>query len=421
MTTTGTTGTVTATIKGSQATYTGGSGVDVVTLSGTSVTKAISLGAGDDTLKLATGTQSLTANVDGGDGTDTLAIAAVDAAAASLTSAFGAKISNFEKLDLGASGTDVVNLANLDSISYVISGGATSLELDSFGANGTLELTGASTLVKVVLADATGTSDVLNVVTKVVAADLNFGAVQADGVETINLTVTDTDTSAIAGAGVNEATIKLTDAALKSLVIAGNSDLVLTVDATNTALTTVNASALTGSLTATTGSVASVTITGGSGADTLTAAGNSAVLNGGAGNDTLIVAGDLAKLTGGAGADNFNVAHATTNVNSYATITDLSAGDIITFGTQAVDFNASKVTLADTSVFQDYANAAIAATSQGDVSWFQYNGATYVVDHESTGSTSFVNGTDVIVKITGTVDLSTASFSSDGHTLLLVG
>jgi S-layer protein len=388
--------------------------VDVVTLTTTAPTKAISLGAGDDTLHLKSGTVSSTATLDGGAGTDTLAMDAADAETASGDSAFAAKITGFEKLSLGAAASETIDLANLDNISYVITAGATLLTLDNFAANGTLELTAASTEVDVVLADATGTADVLNVVTKVEGADLNFGTVKAAGVETINLTVTDTDTDTI-----EAATIKLTDAALKSLVVTGNGDLVLTVDATNTALTSINASALTGSLTATTGSVASVTITGGAGADVLTAAGNSATLIGGAGNDTL-VAGNLSTLTGGAGHDTFDVSTATTNVNSYSTITDLSTGDIIKFAATAADFAASKVTLADTSVFQDYANAAIAATDTGDVSWFQYGGNTYVIDNVSDG-TSFVNGQDIIVKITGTVDLSTAAFSSTEHTLVLVG
>jgi len=53
------------------------------------------------------------------------------------------------------------------------------------------------------------------------------------------------------------------------------------------------------------------------------------------------------------------------------------------------------------------------------VSWFQIGGNTYIIENSSNG-TSFTNGTDFIVKVTGLVDLSTASFSSSADTLLIV-
>ena len=179
---------------------------------------------------------------------------------------------------------------------------------------------------------------------------------------------------------------------------------------------------MTGILTASTNGTVSQTIKGGSAADVLTANGNADVLIGGAGNDTLIVGalGNLTPMTGGAGNATFNVAAATTNVNSYVTITDLTAGDKIKFAATCASFNASKVTRADTAVFQDFANAAINATDAGQISWFQFGGNTDVIENAN-NSTSFVNGTDMIVKITGAVDLSTASYSVTASTLLIIG
>jgi S-layer protein len=415
--TTGTTGDATVKLNAVNATYTGGAGVDDVTLSAAAPVKAVSLGAGDDSLTLAAGTTTSTAVLNGGDGTDTLVMDAADAASASLTTGFATKITGFEKLSLHVAATDVVDMANLDNINYVISAGnTTSLELDNFAANGTLELTATGVLTKVVLADATGTADVLNVVTKVGLADVNVGIVNAAGVESINLTATDTTTKV----ATNLSTIELNGAALKAVTVTGNANVTLVSDSGNVALKSIDGSALTGALTADSGAVASVTIKGGAGDDVLTASSNAATLIGGAGADTLIVAGNLATLTGGAGNDTFNVASPTTNVNSYATITDLTAGDIIKFTATAATFNSSKVSLADTAVFQDYANAAVAATDTGDVSWFQIGGNTYVIDNVSDGTT-FTNGTDVIVKITGLVDLTNASFTSTGHTLVLLG
>jgi S-layer protein len=417
-----TSGNNTVTIDATAATYEGGSGTDKVTTSA-GVTKTISLGAGDDTLTLAAGTTTLGALVDGGTGTDTLKMATADAVTASGTTAFMTNFTGFEKLSLTGTAADgTVNMANMNGINYVVENGiaaGVTLTLSKFAAAGTVEMTGATGAggaVKVVLADATGTADSLNVVTKVSTADLDFGTVNAAGVESISLTATDTSTKA----AINTATLNLVDAALKTVTITGNSNVVLTVDATTTALTSVDASALTGKLTAGTNGTKAETITGGSAADTLTANGNKDVLNGGAGADTLIAKGDLDTLTGGAGNDTFNVTDPTTNVNSYATITDLTAGDKILFTAAATDFVAAKVDLGDTAVFQDLANAAITSSTTGTVEWFQFGGNTYVIENVSGSTTSFQNNSDIIVKISGLVDLSTASFSDTAHTLAAV-
>lgn len=408
------TGHSTITIDGTKATYTGGAGIDDVTLSTVAPTKAINLGAGDDSLTLEAGTDSSTGLLSGGDGTDTLVMVAADAASASLATAFATKISGFEKLSVTGSTTDVVDLANLDNISYVISSGnTTSLELNNFAADGTLELTGTGVLTTVVLADDTGTADALNIVTKAEAAE-SFGKVVVTGIESVNLTATDTKASSI-----QTHTINLESADLKSVTITGNAKVDLTANTANVKLAMVDGSAMTASLTASTNGTLTQTIKGGAGADTLTATGSGDVLIGGAGNDTLIVTGNLATLTGGAGNDTFNVADPTTSVNGYATITDLTAGDIIKFAASADNFIASKISQADTAVFQDFANEAINSTDMGDVSWFQVGGNTYVIDNVSNG-TSFVNGQDVIVKITGLVDLSKSSFSGSADTLVII-
>jgi len=514
----GTSGAVSASINASLATYEGSTGADTITLTSSTVSKAVALGTGDDTLNLASGTTSLTAIVDGGAGTDTLGMAAADAATASANNLFMAKFTGFEKLSLGASSAaNTVNLANMNNISYVayangsaattesflvtltgapsvndtvifdgistsapttllgtfasfiasainnnsahwtaqsnpagqgtilftyISAGAVSdvtasnftgtyggtkvlsqyqqgadagtLSLTNMANSGTLELSAAGNGATVSVSGATtGTADSLNVVVKN-AAGINAGTVTAAGVESISLTATDTDTTAI---GTH--TVSLADAALKTVVITGNAGVTLT---TNSAvLTSVDGSAMTAALTAATNGTVTQTILGGAGADSLTANGTSDVLNGGAGNDTLIVHAGLVSLTGGAGNDTFDVSYVTgLNVNSYATIADAAAGDKIKFDNAAASFKAAKVTLADTAVFQDYANAAISGSSNNVVSWFQYGGATYVIENSAANTaTSFTNGSDVIVKLAGLVDLSTASFNSDTHTLQL--
>lgn len=421
----GTSGNNTVSVNATNATYTGGSGSDKVTLSTNNVAKAVSLGAGDDSVALFAGTNALTAAIDGGTGTDTIMMDAADAAAASLTATFETKIDGFEKLSLRATGVATsVDLSNLDDINYVVSAGITagSLTLDKFGANGTLELTGpaAGFTTTAKLADATGTADSFNIVTKLSTLAADYGNVAVAGVETVNLSVNDL-LPAVADGGVQTATIKVTDAALKTLNITGNANLMLSLDNTNVALTKIDASAATGKLNIVTvgAATAATTVIGGSAADSLTANHASDVLQAGAGADTLIVAADLVTLTGGAGNDTFSVGFATSNVNAYASITDLASGDVLKFAATAANFKAGKVSLGDTAVFQDYANSAINGSTVGDVSWFQFGGNTYVVQNMATvtSGTVFENGTDIIVKIVGAVDLSHASFSNQFDTL----
>ncbi|MEN9864741.1 MAG: hypothetical protein RL748_331, partial [Pseudomonadota bacterium] len=71
------------------------------------------------------------------------------------------------------------------------------------------------------------------------------------------------------------------------------------------------------------------------------------------------------------------------------------------------------------------ANAAVAQAGSngniGAIGWFQLGGDTYVVEtrHDGSSTPTFVNGTDLIVKLTGLIDLSHADVI-DGNTLVLV-
>ncbi len=427
-----TSGAVTASIDASKATYEGGSGVDTITLTSATVSKAISLGDGNDTLNLANGTTVLTSVVDGGAGTNTLAMSADDAITASATTAFGNQITNFGALTLNAgTGTGgTVNLANLDAISSVTlnSVGTGALTLSTMANAGTLTLVGTgSAATTVAMTNATGTGDSFNIN---VAMNANYGSgVTVNGVETVNIASNNT------GTGIGTGTLTLNDDKLASISITGSQQLNLTATATGTggnstsALTSVNASGMTGGLTYTTLGGVAETVSGGAGNDTLLATYTGDVLNGGAGNDVLSIgtgvttSASLVTLTGGGGADTFKVGSATTNVNSYAVITDFTAGDYLDFsaqgsGTGAQSFKAAAISLASTAVFQDYANTAIASTGTGVVSWFQYGGNTYVVDNISGSSTAFQNNKDVIVELQGLVNLSTATINKSTQQIM---
>jgi S-layer protein len=439
------TGGVTATATGVATQFTGGAGADNLTLvAGTTATTT--MGAGNDTVVMTT--LGAGGTVDGGEGTaDVLSTTVANAIAASANGTFDAAVTNFERLLLNTNAgnndaiadTFTVNLANLTYDYVTVQGSNTgtaadTLALTGMAANGTINvaangvLAAGNDLYTVTLADATGAADVLNMIVtsadsgnNFASAGLNAGTITATGVETYNVSSTTADADGSAGntLAANEGTAGV----LTTINVSGNTALTLTSNAT--AVTTVDASAATGALTYTAND-GTTTVTGGAGADILTGAGNSDVLIGGAGNDQL-TGDNLTTLTGGEGNDTFFM-NMPTNVNSYSTITDLSAGDVIDFrpgadaaaGTGTIAFQSAAVVLAGTAVFQDYANAAVntLGTDGDDVAWFQFGGDTYIVQSgNGVAGNDFVNGQDSIIKITGAVDLSTASYNQDAGTL----
>jgi S-layer protein len=140
-------------------------------------------------------------------------------------------------------------------------------------------------------------------------------------------------------------------------------------------------------------------------------------VKGGSAADTLTTSTFATKLTGGAGADNFVVAAAVANSTSnpvITTITDFTVGtDKITFADQGTEtFAATKVDVSTaTALFGGTVNALdLAATANGStnaaITWFQYAGDTYIVEDRSASTTAFT-ASDIVVKLSGLVDLST--------------
>ena len=417
-------------LKATQTTYEGGSGVDKVTLTSTTITKAISLGAGNDTLTLASGTTTAGAAVSGGDGTDTLVMAAADAVTASLTGTFATKVTAFEVLSLGASGAaQTVHVDTLGNYNSVTTGGATSgaLTLDGFTSGGTLTLSssaaGGSYFVSST-AWATPTTDTFNIALKGVTVDA--GSVTAAKVESISIAATDSTADVVAGATLDSLTLVAADAA--TFTVTGNTTLTLTGSSSNVKLALVDASGMTGGLVYTAVGTLAQTVKGGATSNTLTAHATSTLadtLIGGAGADTFNANGGLDILTGNGGNDTF-VITTSANLNSYATITDANVGDTIKLTALGVDtFQAAKVTLGGTAVFQDYANAAVNAGgdahSNGYIAWFQYGSDTYVVEslHNAVTTHDFQNGVDQVVKLTGLVDLTHTSLNTTVAALLI--
>jgi S-layer protein len=441
------TGGVTASVNGNATAVTGGDGDDEITVlnADTPIDQEISLGAGDDAIDLSNGgtvtAVAPTATIDGGAGTDLLAMDSI--AAAGADAAFAAKFTNFELLEIAEkvvldNGVDTAQDVTVDlsvlEYDYVITNGTTdsadvdisgsALILDNMANGGTVELndtqdetyltttaTGAGSIkVNVLDADA-NTADSLNLFTMVDA-----GLVEAQGVETINVT------------GSNSVFLKDTD--LTTVTVNGNhataldadgnptayADIHVGLDATSTNVELVDASASMGalifdSLDDTTATV----INGGHGNDEISIAGQNDEVYAGAGDDRIIVAdtADAAKVEGGDGNDLFDMTGATLGKEAYATILDFEAGDQI--AVNASSFKSQGVVVTDPSelTLTDWFTAAFNQTVATEAIWFQHNDNTYIVDNTTTDD--FVAGDDVIIKLAGVVDLDQAAFNDSGN------
>jgi S-layer protein len=425
------TGDISATVDNSTNVATG-AGDDVVTVKAgatNDIDGIVDLGAGDDTLVLDDNDTAVpTGTVAGGEGTDTISMTLASAAGYDGNTNFATAIAGFERLTISDAPDMDGAAVTLDmealGFNYVTTSGATDngvaavtqedLTLNNLANDGTVVLTASQTGSDIVVGvkdAATGTDDSLNIVAT--AEDtLDVGTLIADDVETFAITATDIDAD-----GNQDGAVTLTASgdSVTSITVDGDADLALTTD--STVLADLDASALTGDLTYTTVADTAITVTGGSGDDDLTASGSQDILYGGDGDDTLTGA-NLTELWGGAGADTF-VLNTPANVNSYSTIMDIESGDVIQF-TAGDTFVASAIELADTAVFQDYANATInqLVLDGDDVAWFQFNDNTFIIQNGAGDAVDdFINGEDSIIKIAGVVDLSTASYNMTNGTL----
>lgn len=400
--------TLTATTK---ATVDLGAGADVITLnSAVAAGSTINLGAGNDKVlvnggSVAVSTSTAATVIDGGEGVDAIAAALLNAGNA-------AQFKNFEVLDASSAATLDISLVTGSTLTGIaLSGGANGSVLSNVGATLGLSVSGVnagSTTIGVTNA-ATGTADAYTVTfageAATAATNVDAGTVVLNDIETVNLVS--------AGGANNSNIITLTDSKLQSVVITGNKDLTLdfagtngTVSGTAGGVATINGSAATGKLNIDLANVTASAATAG-----LTVTGGSAA-------DTLKVSTFAATLTGGAGADNFNVSAAVAGA-SFATapvvttITDFAKGDILTLGT-TTGFTATKVNVAAATTLATALDLAAAGTTAGVATWFQFGGNTYVVDDLSAATT--LTATDIVVKLTGTLDLSTSTLATNALT-----
>lgn len=357
---------------------TGGDGNDQIT-EGVAGTASVDAGAGDDIVTFS-GTVDSTDTLNGGAGTDTLVINSTDVTTVNGLGfaagvAFNSHVTNFENLSIAAlltSGTatnilDVSRFNNISKVTLTGDNGAISTKVQGLIANSTFDIQAAQTAganITLALADATGTSDVINVAANT-SATADFKTITTTGIETVNITSNDTDTTADATVTANAAhTITLVDATATTVTVAGNSaslNLVLTGD---TAITSLSAASYAGALTATLVGTGAASLTGGAGADVLTGGSGSDVITGGAGADTIVGGLGSDTLDGGTGANQLD-ASGMVGVTDDGVVT--STGAVINLGATSV--SAATVNTALSLVAGKFISGATAAVAAGHASY----------------------------------------------------
>lgn len=401
--------TVTAT---SKAAVDSGAGNDVVTLSSAiAAGSTINLGAGNDKLLFATGGSvavSTSTVIDGGDGIDSVS-------AQLITAGNAAQFKNFELLNLDSTtGLDLALLAANNTLTglTISSVGTTAIYQNVSKALGlTVDLVGDNSGKTNTLQfkDVTGTDDSYSIkfaadnsaaTSAPNAANVKAGTLVAAGIENFNIES--------GGAKAWNSITLGTDASAKTVTITGAANLDLafatgfgSTTAPQTGVTSIDGSAATGALSIDLANV--VPATAGLSVKT------------GAGNDTIIVSTTGGTITTGAGKDVVDVkatVAGSTSAPIITTITDFTVGqDKLKLKDQGTEtFAATKVNVdTATALFGGTVNALdLAATADGSgnaaITWFQYDGDTYVVQDLS-ASTKF-DANDIVVKLTGLVDLS---------------
>lgn len=444
ITTTNTAGlTITGTLT-SDIGFTGSDANESIVASAT--TRTMTLGKGDDSYEAAGAGIGTGGSVDGGEGTDTLVLRALTAETVTATTAFAAQTKNFEVLllkDSFAAGIDV-SVANLNSggsntiTKVVVSTSVVNqpFTLNGLATGGTVEFQGANTAQTTIniIDAASGSADVLNIGIANTAARSTH-TVSVANVETINFLTDNTSASPTA----IQHSSNLTAAAASKITVSGDAGLALNFS--GTALTSFDASGVTlGNINWATGAlVNAATIKGGAGNDTLDAAASTAsvTIESGDGNDTIIGSSKADTIDAGAGndtitpglgADTINVGTgndtvtmtaANTNGTIFPSITGMNAGDKIQFISGTASFQSAAVTAGGSPSYADLLDAASNGAANRVV-WFQFGGDTYLVQDRS-ANTTFANGTDVVVKLVGLYDLSTATINGASTNLLTLG
>ena len=356
-------------------TITGGAGSDTIT--GGAGNDNIDGGADNDRYIVASGTLTSADTIRGGDGTDTLAFAALlaaDNAADVLQS-----VSGFEVLEVTAAASRTITLS-----SFINNQTLSRVDLADMGGN-TLTVSNAAAAVTEVRLVTGAAGDSLSFSRLVNAANSSltissrtdletndFGSITASEEETINI-------SGSSAANDFHGTT-LTAADLTRLVITGDADVRFDNALGATIVSAVDASGSTGyNEIHATNNVVSVTFSAGSGNSEFTGGLVGDVMNGGAGVDTLIGGAGSDTINGGAGSDS---------------IQGGTGADVINVGSGTADilwFGADGDTGTLTSVAGAISLTGVdIVTGMGNGDTIQLSGLGYATAGGAAGATQFV-------------------------------
>lgn len=394
------------------------SGNDSISVA-TGSTVANNLGAGNNTAILA-GAMGVGGTLTAGAGTADILV--LSAAAFALTGVTG-----FETLALTGAATGAYTATGFTSVAAdTVAAGAT---FNSVAANAALALTGASGTIVYNLANSAGTTDILNL--SIAAAATGANAVTAAGIETVNITASNSTAVAIVE------TLTLSAAAATTVNVSGGALTSVVLVNTDTTITSLNASAVAGgNFTWTTGILAAAsTITGSATGintvnfDAAATAATSVTYVGGAGNDVISGINGLANtVTLGNGTNSYTHAasagiQTVTGGTGVDTIIGGTANDVIVGGGGADIITggagADKITVVGTGVSIVQGVGASGANTSTTIQTSELTSTFDVIygavagDLITTGNTAIVTGanlTTAATNLAGGLD-STAFFA----------
>jgi hypothetical protein len=400
-------------------------------------------GGGNDSLTNQFGGGAVirsTATIDAGAGVDTIASTLIN-------SGNGAVFRNFEVLSLdrearGAIDANILTNSVLTGVSFDRNGSGANVTVSNLventaGFNVTIgaSFNGFNTTLGFTAASISGTADILNYTfSSTDGGGINAGLITHQGIEQVT----------IASGGIVGTTnfLALSDSALQTITITGargfSLDGLFTTSnnvQTNfgqgvlsnsliTQLTRIDGSSATGNLSifdrgssSALISKAAVTILSGSGNDTIFVLTNDAGTAAGA---PVSFGGDT--VTTGAGTDMVVVIDAPTRSATdpaFTTITDLARGDLIQFFGGGPPFNRSAVNVSAATSLVGALNIALAANlAMNSVSYFVFGANTFMVENIAAAPTIQTN--DIVVRLTGVVDLSTGSINTNNGMFTLI-
>jgi S-layer protein len=325
-------------------------GADVIGVANTATT-AITTGDGNDTISYG-GVLGTGGSVNAGGGTgDIIVMSGAEADAADASAVFNSRWTGFEVLSIETGANVTLDMLGLGAISQFRTLGST-LVLNNVANGGTVTLTAANTAFTAnVPAAPFSTGDTFNIALSNAAASA-FGTVTLPGIETVAITAADATT---AGGTAVIHTLTLAATSATNVTVAGNNGLNMT-NTGNVAVTTFDASGVVANgtadtaallavtyLSANTTGTASVSITGGAGADKL--AGNAA---------------NIDSIVGGAGTDNI-IGDASAEVQTITLVGTVGAGALAGTGTYTILGTAVTVTEAAAATATGRADAAVLA------------------------------------------------------------